>query len=759
MRLFSPAGGRRARYACAAAAVLGAALALASCSEGPPGHRLENKPPTVWLSSAPPEGNDTSYRIHIYWGGWDPDGEISHYEYAITDNLSGVFDPADTVTTPERNPWHPVYCADSVFTFTADGLKDTLTTDMVTRFERSHTFVIRAVDEEGLASSEAAYRSFTAWTLSPRVTITVPRRAGQIRTPSRITPVATYQWVAEDFVSSMSERKEPDSVRWILHRVSTIDYPGALEYIRTHPHSKEWSDWHYYGARDGSGKSWTTPPTEFGNYMFAVQAKDEAGAVTPVFDEALNVRRVMVSRQLTGPILHVDNQFTGPIVTSVENTPTVILDMPAGVPMQFTWSASAETYGGLVTGYRYGWDITDVSDPEQWEVDYTPFTSDVARSRARTFYFGTHTFDVEVRDNSGYVSRVEVKVNVIEFSMDRNLLFVDDYNLDSRGIEYTKGAVPSDEEHDAFWRDVLENVSGFSWEDDAISAKSGEPVSILKLASYKSIVWDVWGGDPRSKFWDFVRFKLESSSGEGGAGKVQPNMVRLFLEAGGHLMVCGWRPMTQAKGYGHKFPIVFRYEVAGDQDGNYADQIQTRHAVGDESFAYHDVCLNVLDVAYSSFRYMRDNTNNGCGVDRIRTVDQVNDGMREALPIDPAFPRLEMRPEVAGYGRAYAPGNKGWNAEFYNPPYFDFCNFAETSMPRSCFEPIYGNGCLNSDSPVYNAPVAFWAGAYRYVVPDVPGGVAARSAVFGFEPYYFKPSQVREMIGAVLFDEWGLLRI
>ena len=45
------------------------------------------------------------------------------------------------------------------------------------------------------------------------------------------------------------------------------------------------------------------------------------------------------------------------------------------------------------------------------------------------------------------------------------------------------------------------------------------------------------------------------------------------------------------------------------------------------------------------------------------------------------------------------------------------------------------------------------------LVPDVLGGVAARSVYLGFEPFYFKPSQVKEMFDVILFDEWQLQRL
>lgn len=151
------------------------ALALfAGCSSTErAGELVENQRPTVWLSAAPPEGTVSHYKVHLYWGGWDPDGEISYYEYVITDNGYGTSNPT---LLENDDDWQRVYRNDSVFVFTADELGDPTPDDMVAEFQQTHTFYIRSVDEHGLHSSESVHRSFTASTLSPEVNITIPRR-------------------------------------------------------------------------------------------------------------------------------------------------------------------------------------------------------------------------------------------------------------------------------------------------------------------------------------------------------------------------------------------------------------------------------------------------------------------------------------------------------------------------------------------------------------------------------------------------------
>jgi hypothetical protein len=737
------------------------------CSEDL-GVKKDNQPPTVWLSSAPPEGSTSTYTIQMFWGGWDPDGEISYYEYAVTDNDSGFFDPADTTG---RDKWHKVFANDSLFTFTADVVADSSDiggTMEPIEFIRTHTFLIRAVDEEGMASAEPAYRSFTARTLSPEISIRVPVYTGL--NPALLPPITKFTWEGRDYVDNVRISQDPDSVRWILvpRFENDVDWQNTLRYIRQNPDAKEWSKWHYYLAPMDSGKNWTTPPLEFGGYMFAIQAKDEAGAFTPVFDERRNVRRLLVSKRSTGPLLIANNGFIGTFKSTTATTSLSIVDMPANVPLIFEWSASAESYGGVVPGYRYGWDINDLNNDDQWAVDWTPFTATTAESPSQTWFFGTHTFHVEAIDNSGYVSRIGIKINIVPFTMERNLLVVDDFYEDpaTAGWGVTRGALPSDEQHDDFWTNALINVDGYEPAIDMIEVSTNDPLPIDKLAQYKNVIWDTYGGYSLLStsfpfLYDVIRF-IPKDPDVTIVGRVQPNLLALFMAAGGHVLLCGQQPMTMVFNVqflnNKRFPFIFQYELRGDQDGNYDNQID--NPVGDRSFAYRDMCLDVMDIAYTNWNLLRrpGAQENGCGVTHLRVVDKRIDGLRECLPLDENFPLLTLRPECSSFGKAYAEDKAGLNDEIYNPPYFR-CGQLNLG-PRDCFEPIYGHGCLNQSSSIYNAPNAAWSLTFAHVDPDVDIGVStpARSAVWGFEPAYFDTTQTREALEYIIFEEWLLPR-
>lgn len=753
------------------------------------GERAENQAPTVWLAAAPPEGSTGTYTVNLYWGGWDPDGEIRKYEYLVTDNVSGVFDPADTV----GGDWSSVVGNDSTFTFSADSLADATPGDQTVLFARSHTFFIRAVDEEGLRSREPAYRSFTSRTISPEVRITTPRAELGI-TPADMPPISTIVWTATDYVDDIFTKQDPESVQYAM--VSTADYgrsySNTITYLRNNPDAPDWQPWVWYRAPLDSGKSWTTPPLEFGEYVFAIRAKDEAGAVTPVLNEPVNVRRIKVASRISGPTFVVTSSLLGSIIASSCDYPLTIADVPAGIGMSFLLSACAESYGGTVAGYRYGWDILDLNDPDQWEIDYTPFVGSVASTPARSFNFGTHTFTAEVIDNSGYCSRIEAKVNIIRFTGERNLLIVDDYRSDETtgpsGWGATNGGLPSDNEHDLFWLDMVSNLDGFDPSRDMIASSADREIPLTTFAGYKSIVWNVFGNlatptvQDLPLLYSFIQYRSKRPpGGSGGAcnasggvqGKVVPNYVGLAMQSGVHVLIAGNHPIQNvvprySATFSVRWPMIPLYELEpGNTQFGTPDPDDLTNPPGNLDFSYRELCVDVIDYGFLTNQRARA-TGTGsnrryCGITGWRTPNaqsQRDDGMRTGISVDPNFPAISLRPEAASPGRVFAPSSQSIDVEVYNPAYFRqgaACQYI--SAPRSCFEPIYLLGCLDTAERTYMQPVAFWTSAYADVVAnDIPGAVAARSAVFGFPPVYFNPAEVKPGIEYILFDEWQLPR-
>ncbi|HEU4930261.1 MAG TPA: hypothetical protein VFU38_10575 [Candidatus Krumholzibacteria bacterium] len=219
-------------------------------------------------------------------------------------------------------------------------------------------------------------------------------------TPSDVPPLWTYEWQV------VLNGADPADARYVLLSTSNFgdSYQVALAYLNSTENAPEWSAWAPYVA---VGTSWTSPAMAYGNYVFAVQGRDQQGTAE-LIDIGRNARFIKIAPRDTGPLLSVDGELINLIVTSVTSTPVTEVHLPAGYPVMFCWTAEAEFYGGVVTGYRYGWDIADPDDDAQWEMEFTPFSAPQICSAPTTAPSGIHMFYIEVIDNSGYKSRVPI---------------------------------------------------------------------------------------------------------------------------------------------------------------------------------------------------------------------------------------------------------------------------------------------------------------------------------------------------------------
>ena len=228
----------------------------------------------------------------------------------MCDGSPGGFDPADTTGL---DAWTKIRCTDSTFAFSAseNGEEVTVGADKYSSYCRKvHTFFIRAVDDKG-ARSKAAYRSFTASTLAPYAVIETPRNPSPGREQS-LPSLVRFTWRGEDPIDDPWNIQEPESIRYFLATYTL----SIIENLNRHPEDFEsrWCPWIPYHAPGDSGTSTVIGDDElivkgFG-YVFVVQAKDEAGAVTSVFDASQNVRIFRVFNP-PGPLLKVKERNLG----------------------------------------------------------------------------------------------------------------------------------------------------------------------------------------------------------------------------------------------------------------------------------------------------------------------------------------------------------------------------------------------------------------------------------------------------------------
>ncbi len=266
--------------------------------------------------------------------------------------------------------------------------------------------------------------------------------------------------------------------------------------------------------------------------------------------------------------------------------------------------------------------------------------------------------------------------------MARPLLVVDDWVENSPGWEATNGGVPSDAEHDQFWLAMTSGVEGFDPNTDVIEANSGNIPPLDLLLQYKSIMWNAsaaYNATTSSAASKLLRFTNPEFAAP--LGRITPNFIALYMAAGGHVLLCGEQVMTAsidrptfAPGT-PVYPMIFRYELGGDQDGVYEDSDVRIRGVGEESFAYMDCCLNVLDIAYISNRLsIRRDTSHGCPINTIRPAPQsgLNDGLRAALPVmgTSGFPEIDAPARSRGSGEMVRSGPAGSQLRYLQPAVF-----------------------------------------------------------------------------------------
>jgi hypothetical protein len=479
------------------AVLLLAAASLSGCGEenGLIGESTPNNAPNTEVSATPPLLSGSSFQVEFSWIGSDLDGQVMGYEWRISNNgVDGIVDVGDTLTA--NLPWQFTTVTDSVFVVSAEmdsfpsDVADGNQTPQTYRYWQTHTFFVRSVDDHGGVDPSPAEVSFTATTLAPTVNITLPASvpSNSCRTASQ---VMTFGWKGNDPDSITGE---PTDVRYLLIPAKQVNGNCLTQAIFEDPAGKNWitaadpnwSEWVPYGALDGSGLRVTLPRKDAGErFLFAVQTRDIAGAVTPTFRWNRNVRHVEVSSFIF-PTLIVSEPFLG-TVTAVNTGTIKPYDITPGQDLNFSWIATAEEYAGIIEAYRYGWDVTDPNNPNdpKWAL---PWGNGTAWRRASNrFDEGTHFFTVQTRDNSGTLSRITYILTVVQtppLEDQRPLLFVDDWREINRPD-------PIDSQWDDEWMRMIDGrVDGFVKSTDVLeSSVDTQILTFETVAKYRGVIW------------------------------------------------------------------------------------------------------------------------------------------------------------------------------------------------------------------------------------------------------------------------------
>ena len=507
------------------------------------GNLSANQPPDTSISISPPNLDAASFQVHFFWVGDDSDGTVEGFEWRISDNgTDGIVDREDTLGVP----WHFTTTNDSTFIVSADldsfpdDVSDPDQSNSTYRYWQTHTLFVRAIDDKNMSDPTPAHESFTATTLAPKITINYPSRV-ITTTCLASTRSLTFGWGVYDPDDPQSE---PDAVRYVL--LDLDELPPPLDelihldknecltqslYMSLNPFAllpeKEWDPWIAFDAPGDSGKTVTFPLIDSHHrLLFAVQARDKAGAVTPTFDWNVNVRHLRTTTGHT-PLLAVSDRFLGSRMFTGTSS-VVSKKVIAGQPVTFGWSGDGSSYGGIVRGYRYGWDVQDVNDEEDpgWSVGWG---SQWTNSPTQTFHGGDHIFVVQARDNAGAITRAAYNLTVIPVphpEQQRNLLLIDDW-----GWQNTSNELALQQRWLATWSAHLEGtVEDWNPKVDILKVNM-EPqrCNFETIGFYKSVIWFTKGSGDNSQLRRNT-FPLEGPT---------YNWMELYMKKTGNVLLAG----------------------------------------------------------------------------------------------------------------------------------------------------------------------------------------------------------------------------
>ena len=498
---------------------------LPGCGGAPPGVRYANLRPFVRMTGSIVPQDTVSYTAEFFWNGWDDDGIIDHYQYAIDIpprfTREQIDDPA-----PVGIAWRDTLAFRATFLFHVDRPDSMIGADgrLVPRgrWIGPHTMYVRAVDNEG-AVSRAADLAFNATSIEPVTTITLPRVVSGSNGILLVGRQVKIAWEGRDPDNSRPNAK-PSYYEWkLIPVVSLLNTPDASYVVNESPGPAY--DWVRVGGDTTTVSLLLNPPQ---NYVFAVRAIDEAGAREDRFEFPRNALRLQSSAAtFVGRPTLICRERTLGTNTFPNDGDVVDYEVPVGRSLRWDFNSDAQSYGGVVQGYNWGVDVSDVdaegpsSGFHGWSL--LPYTTESVRFDRP----GIHVVTIKCRDTGGSVTVANYRLRVIEFTRDLDVLYVDDYFL-------TRDLFTSDDTLDARSLSMLEaagyseprqfNAWGLGDRDGSVT-----PPRLSELGRYKTVYWFVRGAGGGA----------QTAASALGASAVCGRVVQSYLSAGGSLCISG----------------------------------------------------------------------------------------------------------------------------------------------------------------------------------------------------------------------------
>ncbi len=281
------------------------------------------------------------------------------------------------------------------------------------------------------------------------------------------------------------------------------------------------------------------------NWVFGIQAIDEAGAVEPTYRRGLgnnkaNVFFFQAFPNRGGPHLSISSGALGTFTApgGDRDSAQYVFDHL----INLHWEGDASSYGAGVGAYRWGVDVQDVDNDQDpgWRSGWSSAKKDADKLVFSDHSAPIHVIVIQARDTNGGITTAPIKLTLVEFVLDRDALLVDD-EYESAFI----GLAPTQSQHQAYMVKVISEALAdlgrpamdperdvYSSFPDTTTQQEPRPVQLGDLAHYRSIVWDAGRPPNLSTLWTLTAVNKD-------AGPQHSNVLAIYLESGGNILFTG----------------------------------------------------------------------------------------------------------------------------------------------------------------------------------------------------------------------------